>query len=505
MEKLKVNFDNYDLTEYIDVLQGFNRGIGSERSLSMSKIGKNTGQVFNYITQNEKVITMPFRVKDMSNGLRRSLAYILDVDEPKRLVFGDEPDKYYLAIPTDVKLEESEHQVLGEITWIIPEGFAYAFDTKAASNKQANGTLTNSMSVDNKGNFKAYPVLRSTIKGENGVVTFINSNGGVLQFGNPEELDGFVATRSDRVLNAPFEGKLPNGSILNSGITEYPVNVSGQNNVMSGSFKWTNPDTAIPVWSNTGINARAWNGPAFTVPLGKNSNDKDTEDFQFVTRVNFKPNVKEMTRLEINLNDGLKHFCGVTLRDSTRQRSEFIVEFAIDDQVNGRSFTMDTKKFDGHFFEIQIKRQGNKLTFQVGRIDTLKNGVNLKKGAVFSKTYTDDSYRGRRVANAFFWAMRYGTGQVGRIEFTDTKFTWVNTKYWKEISNLYQDGDELTIDVKERTLYLNGVEAIEPMYHSINNEWEQFVLNQGLTEVQVIHSSWSEMPECSIEFQETYI
>ncbi|WP_207940172.1 hypothetical protein DOK78_002361 [Enterococcus sp. DIV2402] len=365
--------------------------------------------------------------------------------------------------------------------------------------------LDDTIKIENRGTYKAYPILRAKMNGESGLLAFVNSNGGVLQFGNPQALDGSTAVRSDRVLYGGFEGKLPTGSIMNQGISSYPIHTSGKANTMKGSFSWKNKDVATPVWASNANDM--WNGPSFTVPIDKNANNQNTGDFSFTNRFNFRSGVRECHRIEFALiDDNNKHFLGFVMRDSSGSRKELIAEFHINDAVNTRSFNLDLKKFDGGFFEIQINRKGNKVTFQLGQITNLKGAVNLKKDAILSKTYTDDAYKNRPIEKSFYWAMRWANGTVGTINFTDTKFTWVNTPYWKDIKNIYDDQDEVEVDVQSRKLYVNGVEAQDSAYHSIANEWEKFVLNPySDTEVQVVSSSWALTPEIEAEFTETFI
>lgn len=367
--------------------------------------------------------------------------------------------------------------------------------------------LDDKLNLVNDGTYKTYPMLRAKLRSESGLLSFINSNGGVLAFGNAEQLDVAQSVRSDKVMTGGFAGSLPTGSTLNKGVTSYPIYTADGGstaNLMKGSWNWNNKDVATPVYSSSKDDR--WNGPAFTVPIPKNSLNKNTGDFTFINRFDFRTGVKERGRIEFVLSSGGKHFLGFVMRDSVQSRNEKIIEYHINDIMGDRSFTLDLKKFDGHFFELQIKRAGNKVTFQLGQITSLTNGVTLKKDAIHSKTYTNDAYKDKAIEDATFWAMRFGNTTEVKMDFTDTKFTWVNTPQWKDVANLFDDQDEIAVDVKNRKLFINGVETNGSEYHNINNEWESFILNPSSnTIIQTITSDWAETPEFEAEFEESFV
>ena len=478
MKKLQVLFDGYDLTSVLSVISGFKRGVGHLDA--------------------DKVITMPFVIYNFNSKKRRTLAYLLNVDEPKQLIFSDEPDKYYLAIPTKIDLDESEERASGEIEWLIEDGIARSIKTKTIANFE-DQTL---IEADNEGATTTYPVIRAKMNGENGVFTVVNSEGGVLQFGNPEELDGNDAVRSNRVLYASYYNTLPPNAVPNQGITSYPTYAGGDPNVQTGTFNYDEPETAAPVFSDSAV--KRWNGPSYKVPIGTNTNGVRTGDFEFTHRFSFwnKTSNRQRGRIEFALNSDTKHGFGFVMRDSSTTKRQLIIECHIFDVMGERSYDLDLKKFDGSFFELKIIRKGASITWQLGQIDSLKNGVNLKKGAIFTKTFTSDDYKDFAITNVFAYMMRYQKSDAVRMRFTDAKFTWINTPYWNDIKNIYQDGDELTIDTKNRKLYLNDVEALDSRYHSIDNEWETFAMKPGKTQYQIVQSDWAEIPSVSIEYEE---
>lgn len=121
MTKLGVLFDEYDLSSKITVLEGFSREIISDRQPIVQAIDRVAGEKFKYQKKGSGVITVPFFIKENIVENRRELAKILDVDEPKRLVFSDEPDKYYLVILNkSIDFDDYRDYGKGKISFFSP-------------------------------------------------------------------------------------------------------------------------------------------------------------------------------------------------------------------------------------------------------------------------------------------------------------------------------------------------------------------------------------------------
>ncbi|WP_414842352.1 distal tail protein Dit [Enterococcus saccharolyticus] len=367
-------------------------------------------------------------------------------------------------------------------------------------------TLDNSLTVYNGGSYKSYPILRANMIGENGVISFVSSTGAILQFGNPEEVDGAKAVQSNRVINEPFNKSMPPTAKINQGVFTYPKMADGRLNVQTGSWNTKAKDVISPNYSNTKIDG--WNGPSFTMPVPANYLTRNDGDFEYKMRFNFKTTAKERGRIQVQLSssDTNKPIYGFVIRDSEASKNQLIVEFQINGAVGERSYSLNLKTFNGSFFELKIQRKGKQVIFTVGQIQSLTGGVSFKKGAVFSKSFTNEQYRNQTITNLNCWIMRYKNSPACLMRLTDAQFTWVNTPIWKDAKNLYEDGDEVVVDVKSRTLYINGVEETDSAYHALGNDWDKFVIPPLQdTTIQVVPSDWGFVPEVDIQFTEAYI
>lgn len=194
---LKVTFDGHDLTEYLDVLVGFNRGAGSQFNVILKN--SRHGRKFVDVTKSEKQIDMPFVMRYNLIEKRKSLAGILNVSEPKPLIFDDEPNVVYYAIPTgDIQVDEKVFLGKGVITWMIPDATAHATtltSAKATTNEQ--GVL--SMEIDYDGTVDTPLNLKFVNNGETGYLSAIGVNNGentfLTQLGYVDEADGETRTK----------------------------------------------------------------------------------------------------------------------------------------------------------------------------------------------------------------------------------------------------------------------------------------------------------------------
>ncbi|MEN3092940.1 distal tail protein Dit, partial [Lacticaseibacillus paracasei] len=142
---------------------------------------------------------------------------------------------------------------------------------------------SDTITVPNAGTYPSEPIITATINGDDGVLTAINDQGSVLQFGSPDETDGFVKQKSERVYHLDFN-QTPTGVTLNNGVTAFPYYEHGNDaNVQSGPFGYKD-GIAYPSTERTAGNF--WNGPSMSGTIPKNSNGSNTANFQFVNRVN---------------------------------------------------------------------------------------------------------------------------------------------------------------------------------------------------------------------------
>lgn len=287
-----------------------------------------------------------------------------------------------------------------------------------------------------------------------------------------------------------------------SGATTYPNFVGNPEtpNLVNGSIDWaSNPEAATPVFANGNVNV--WGGPRLWGDVPKNYQNESIGDFVYKNRFDFETNVGSRGRLEFVLQNEKDVALAMVIRDSTATKDEIVLECWVE-KKNCQTFNLDRKKFPFRFWEAQIQRTGTKIEFKLSGVDKLQGETVI---ATKYQTFVIDLLElgNMPITGLSTWFMRYGNSPHVLMTWTDSKFTWVNTPTFTNIPNLFDDGDIVEINVKERSVTINGV--LNNQLHALGNNWEMFVSENSEEYIQPIASSWANMYEVEIELREAFL
>lgn len=368
--------------------------------------------------------------------------------------------------------------------------------------REPKTTLEPYIAVTNPGTYRAWPVIKANMNGENGLIAMINQNEGVLQFGNVEDIDIAVGKKSDKVIHDAFRKEPAAAWTYNTGSPFYPDYLSNPAtpNLKHGSFNWTSdPEAVTPVYpSNT---KQVWGGPTMYRPIPKNSSNVANGDFQTKSRFKFSSGVKNRGRFTITLQQDVSPRISFVCRDSSVSKDELVIEFYYSSAIK-KTISLNKKKFSGQLFEIQITKRGDTLEFKFSKIDKLV-GSSVKSTVSEIQKWNVPELSDVNITGVVGWFQRFANTAQARILWTDFFFTWINEKTVTNIPNLYNDNDMLVINTKERKVFLNGVENFE--IHSIGNEWSKFAIEPGTTTILPVASEWANMAEIEIELRGAYM
>lgn len=161
---MKITYAGVDITQWMYV-QMVKRDVGTNHVNTMQKVGISDGQMLQYMSRDVKTIVVTGIVmNDDLVPLRRSLAAAIDADGPQQLIFGDEPDKYYLAIvDSQPTFTEGFRSGTISISFICPDGgIAHSVATQTANNMPYKDVpvnlLTNSSTAQGWNNYSAWTV-----------------------------------------------------------------------------------------------------------------------------------------------------------------------------------------------------------------------------------------------------------------------------------------------------------------------------------------------------------
>ncbi len=200
MSVVTMNFNKTDLSDLIEI-HDVRRNIGNNRSIATSytsTIGVNVQQQ----TIDAKFIEVEFSIWSKNrNTLKHKLAGIFNVNRAKKLIFSDEPDKYYLAMPIEsISMQETNgRRSTGSIKFIVPDGVAHSSTYKSVT-EPISATDRLVFEVNNEGNVDAYPIITIKNNSENGYVGIVNAQS-AFEMGNREEIDAEIVKASEVLLD----------------------------------------------------------------------------------------------------------------------------------------------------------------------------------------------------------------------------------------------------------------------------------------------------------------
>ena len=353
---------------------------------------------------------------------------------------------------------------------------------------------TDTITVSNAGTYPSEPVITATINGDDGVLTAINDQGSVLQFGSPDDTDGFVKQKSERVYHLDFNQE-PTGVTLNKGVTAFPYYEHGNNaNVQSGPFGYKD-GIAYPSTERTASNY--WNGPSMSGTIPKNSNGSNTANFQFVNRVNIGTNPAEVGRFEFNLTYQGKIVASLALFDDSASNDQWVFSGTVYDGRQAQMIFWDLlpRNYyrDGNYNAV-ITKMGDQLTFRLDRLDLGDGGIETRTVSGFSSVPIDGWTA---------WFPGFSDQRGWSINWQDSYFEWINVDYWDDIPNRFKDGDVVKIDVANRRVLVNGAE--DRTLQTIGNDWGGFKIQPGNNTIELLTSSWAKQCKAEVSWQEAWL
>lgn len=370
-----------------------------------------------------------------------------------------------------------------------------------------SSTIADIISIKNNGTYSAYPTFNFTMNGENGVVAIVNDKGGVLQFGNPEDLDGTQATRMDFGLNQSMWGNtLPSNITVNSGFKSVWPYFNGNHNILnivSGSISPTiNIDAITPFFANTPQDIL--HGPTVMLPIVPPSTNDRTADFGAYTRFTFENyTVRQRIRLEFSLNDELgENAMTFIVRDNSLTFDVIILEMWYKGEKLNQ-ISLDRKLFNSKKFEVGMERLGSTLKWRFGQVNAINDFGNAVLSRQYEFVWQLEEADKTKFSAMGAWFMRHSNSLHTLVNITDMQAKWYNTPFFNNIRNQFQDGDQVTIDVEKRLLLINGV--VNDRLNVVGNEWEKFKIEVGNSVVKPIVSEWAEMANVDVTLRETYL
>lgn len=495
---IDVTFNGIKLSDYIRVTEVI-RPIGNNRELTLSEnlsIGANVTKMRRSVK--EHVIKFDIDVKDAREReeLKHALAGIFDVENPVKITYSDEPDKYYLGIPSgDMTIKRVTRWFnRSEIQLIIPDGVAHSttyrtFNTSTTSNGKTTIALTNNGTVE------AFPIIRIKHRAENGYIGLVNQTG-AFELGNPEEADTEVVKQSEVLLDY-------RDSKITDGLTASTKNVAilndtGHNLVGTvASVDWSGRKHLFlqNAGGTTGNNAGSL---TWDIPNDSAGGVGSLNDYIWWRQVFWLYAANQYGFIKLTVSDEQGRFLyGVeTFKRSNGLGCEY--NFMAADGKGGYKMVKHWT-FNGTHLDSQ-----NPFNEPRGWSDLKRNDD--KVTVFWFGSYNDfviPEIKGRKSAKVHVAFGAFGNKPLVSRMYLDSIFYRKDfVPVTKDIPNTFSVGSDVEINFEDDKVWVDGKDSLGVVVDGS----DLLTIPAGQSELEVYFSSWTNStPEVAVDFEERWL
>ena len=512
-------FKGVDLTSFLNVLE-IQRTVGNERSLTTDDLF-DTGVELKNVSYGAKIIKVkvalasraipatafvdtieyPTTSNNNINILREHVAMLLRAKEPYKLELPDEPNRFYMALPTgNIELDGiSDWYDETTIEFFVPDGLAHTNSTREFEFAKNSDGIWESEIV-NEGSEDAYVNYEIKLKKESGFVGIV-SEYGAMQFGKVDEADGYI-DRKNVVITSNQKGDFANW-------TDGNVFYENQNKIvttqMSSNAEFGGRLGVMPANFPTSGTAGAFSyGACKEYVL-----DTPVEQWYIWARAWFETGLVsqngEWCLAVIDENNHL--LAGMALEKNDRIRNEAYVRFLVGDG-NGGSIVKKEIKFTPSYWIPPNPYGAQSIDRNSNMFDLVKEKDRVQffwYGSYFS--FPASQLNGKKAKRIQFYVGNYAGSNSSTQQFithhylNDFSFYQLHVPYWKDVPNRYPNGSVINVDGEKGELKVNNQirkddEILGTVY---------FKVPPGKTKVRLLVSSFAEVESATATIQEVYI
>lgn len=491
MGLLKAIFNEKELPIMITKV---NRNITPSFTNETVSIGSAKGEIFQYNVYKSKQIEISYQIYNRRAeylvNFRRGLSALIYTDEPKKLIFSDEPNIYYNAIlDGEQTLEEEEYKSSGILRFLIPDGVAHSVAEKTAENYGSN-----QITLENNGTESVPINIKTTMKSDNGYIAFTLGDR-FYQIGKPEEADGKHYEESVKLFDDHlYEDK---GWLVNQGITPPVTSERLQNGVVKYVKESTNEGYATTKDYGSG---NSWHGASLTKIVPKDVNNKYPVNWKVAYRFDFNTDgavfkgvqVGHTSVTMIDENDDI--ICSIIFEDTSPVNEYYYMAVFIGNKNvwhTDSTFPMAKKGVTArgdYGPAVTAEKIGNQVTIRFNNFGICKTfyvdnpEAELRKITWYGAAYKDNFHTENNVLRALHVIKH-------------------NVERYEDIPNYFSNGDIVEIDGASGSVYIN--DAYDTDVADIGSQ--PLLLPPGQHTLGIITSSFASVPDVEVTYQERWI
>lgn len=518
---MSVIYDGKDLTEVFNDGRGrtvpvdVTRNVASNFNNNYQEQGRaRYGQQFLYNTLAVKQIQVSFSLAgnyDYFNSVAEKLGGCLNVDSPKTLIFGDEPNKVWEAIPAgqaSLTVDKSTSPITATITVTFDVPKSYAENKAQALVTSDGGNTYGSIqrvstghyraTLNNFGTAETYPNIKLKFNSDNGWVGIVKSAGEGYEIGNPNEVDTQDVKHSEILIDYRFSDGIKRG--LDAGLKNvgrFNDNEQSLNGSLAIANAWDRQHIAL---ADRGSSSNWLRGSSITweIPADSNGDKGSLNDYLWWRQVFWLGLPNQYGYLKISVTDANDTFLyGV---ETAKYLNGLGCEYHfLGSDGNGGYRILDSKLFQGTHIE-----EHNPFNVPRGWSDILRRDdtVQFYWWGSYPR-YTIPEIKGKKSAKisiGLFGVL--DTPLVTRMYLDEFYYQKDFVNKTEDIPNRFSKGSTLEIDMSKGKTLVNNLPA--------NNELtylsEPFSIGTGETEIDIYTSSWiTTDPTIEISWKERFV
>lgn len=491
MGLLKAIFNEKELPIMITKV---NRNITPSFTNETVSIGSAKGEIFQYNVYKSKQIEISYQIYNRRAeylvNFRRGLSALIYTDEPKKLIFSDEPNIYYNAIlDGEQTLEEEEYKSSGILRFLIPDGVAHSVAQKTAENYGSN-----QITLENNGTESVPINIKATMKSDNGYIAFTLGDR-FYQIGKPEEADGKHYEESVKLFDDHlYEDK---GWLVNQGITPPVTSERLQNGVVKYVKESTNEGYATTKDYGSG---NSWHGASLTKIVPKDVNNKYPVNWKVAYRFDFNTDGAVFKGVQVGhtsvtmIDEHDDIICSIIFEDTSPVNEYYYMAVFIGNKNvwhTDSTFPMAKKGVTArgdYGPAVTAEKIGNQVTIRFNNFGICKTfyvdnpEAELRKITWYGAAYKDNFHTENNVLRALHVIKH-------------------NVERYEDIPNYFSNGDIVEIDGASGSVYIN--DAYDTDVADIGSQ--PLLLPPGQHTLGIITSSFASVPDVEVTYQERWI
>ena len=520
---MSVTYDGKNLTELFNEGQGrtvpvdVTKNVASNFNNNYQDQGRRRyGQQFLYSTLSVKQIQVSFTLVgnyDYFNTIAETLGGYLNVDKPKPLIFGDEPNKVWEAIPSgqaSLTVDKNTAPITATVTvtFDVPKSCG---ENKAQALVSSDGeTKYGSIKKVSTGHYKAtlknfgtavtYPDIKLKFNSDNGWVGIVKSSSESYEIGNPNEADTQDVKRSEVLLDyrsaedvkRGFAAGQKNVGRFNDGIDSEDLNGS-----LSITDVFDRPNIAL---TSRGSGSKFLRGSSISwdIPADSNGERGSLSEYLWWREAFWLGSPNQYGYIKISVTDAEGNFLYGAETKKKENGLDCYYNFIVRDDKEGHRI-IDTKHFYGTHLEEHNPFNSPRGWSDITRRD---DEISFYWWGSYPK-FKIPALKGKKTAKIH--VLLAGVGQsplVTHMYLDELYFRKDFVSATEDIPNRFGKGSVLEVDMSKGKTFVDNL----PASNELTYLSEPFGIGTGETEIDIYTSSWTRTdPTIEITWKERFV